>query len=266
MLRCQAAAVRSQHTRGMRLVDIEMRAEFIRQCDQVAERRAVAIHAEDGLGDDQAPARLAPIALQQRTQMIEIVVAKPLLPQPRRGDAMMQAGVVQAVGIDQRLAQQFRHGRQDGGIGLEPGIEHQRRLRALEGGELLLDRDIGIQRPGDEARRAGPRAIPLSPLARPRDQLRMAAEAEIVVAGKIDQPRAVSTNDVGALAPIRAQAPQPSAFRQFGEARFRQLIQSASHDAAQAAARCCDQAETWRTIAWVRRDSSSVEITNGGAT
>ena len=82
-------------------------------------------------GDDQAPARLALIALQQGPQMIEIVVAEPLLPQPRRSNAMMQAGVVEAV-RGRRSAQQLRHRSQVGGIGLNPALNTSAALAPLK--------------------------------------------------------------------------------------------------------------------------------------
>ena len=53
-------------------------------------------------------------------------LAEALLPQSAGRDAVMQAGMVEAVGIDQGLAQQLRERRQDGGVGLalQAQIDH----------------------------------------------------------------------------------------------------------------------------------------------
>ena len=83
----------------MGLVEVE---DGVVACGQRGQRRhvgAVAVHAEDRFGDDET--EIAGMRRQQFVEMGEVVVAEADLPQTLA--AGVQAGVVEAVGEDERL-------------------------------------------------------------------------------------------------------------------------------------------------------------------
>ena len=63
----RAAAVAAEHARGVGVVDHDRRAELLGRLDDPRQRRDVAVHAEDAVGDDEdeavRPARVRPALL-----------------------------------------------------------------------------------------------------------------------------------------------------------------------------------------------------------
>ena len=154
---------------------------------------AVAVHAEHTFRHNQARARLAGALGQQRIQVVEIVVPETYLPHARGLAAVMQAGMVQPVAEHQRvaLARYAQQGRQHGGVDLPARGEQQRRLGPLEAGQLGFDGFVQVEIARHQARGARAGAMARRPVGHALGQQGMPGQAEIVVAGEIDDVAAV---------------------------------------------------------------------------
>ena len=80
-------------------------------------------------------------------------------------------------------------------IGLKAGVENQRRLRALELGELGLQPFITIQIARHQPRGTASSTIDLQPLVGTLLEKRMLRESQIVIRGKIDQSATLALGD-----------------------------------------------------------------------
>jgi hypothetical protein len=88
----RSAAVAAQHARGVRVVDHHDGAVFFGQRGQLVHRADVAIHREDAVGDHQLVARLVGELLQQLFAVGGILVAEDLdLGRDSRAPSMMLA-------------------------------------------------------------------------------------------------------------------------------------------------------------------------------
>ena len=106
------------------------------------------------------------------------------------GAAEMHAGVIEPVGEDERLGAEHapvEQRLQDRSICLKAGGHDQCRGLLLQRGDLGLDSREQLEVAGDEARGAGPHAIARRPFFGTFDQRRMKPQAQIVVAGEIDE-------------------------------------------------------------------------------
>lgn len=98
MPRAQAPPLRAEHAGGMGFIHVGEGAMLPRQCAQPGDVGAVAIHAEHAFRHDDPQARIICVADQQAFQMIEVVVPEADLPHACRHAALVQAGMVQAIG------------------------------------------------------------------------------------------------------------------------------------------------------------------------
>ena len=162
----------------------------ILQLNQLGERRRVAVHREDRVGDDQL-ARRARLG-QQPFELVEITVPVTVQLGARQPRSIDDAGVVEAVEKDGRVAVAERGDRAD--VGQVAGADHERRLAALEGRDLLLQRggrgivshhQAGGARTGSGGRAAGGGF----------DQRRVPGQAEVVVGGEVDETLAAAIRD-----------------------------------------------------------------------
>ncbi len=123
----------------MGLVDHQPAAVVTGQPRQLPQRRQVAVHREDPVGDDQ---RGAPLGLAQPPgEVLDVAVAVDEGLGPGEATAVDDAGVVELVGED-RLARPGE-GRDRAGIRQVAGAEEQRRLVSLEAGQPLLQPAVG---------------------------------------------------------------------------------------------------------------------------
>ncbi len=136
------------------------------------------------------------------------------LPRPSGVAAEMHAGVVEAVGEDERLGAKhaaIENGLERGGVGLEARRHEERGFLALEARKLGLDRAKQLEISGDEARGSGSHAPFVRPRDRPADQGLVEAKPEIVVAAEIDViPPSASTVRASRVATASKNRRKPS--------------------------------------------------------
>ncbi|ODS01513.1 hypothetical protein AUC69_06605 [Methyloceanibacter superfactus] len=124
----EPASPLAQDARRMGIVDDQRRVMGAGQTRDLRDRRHVAIHGEHALGKDEFRAAIALKLSQKLGEVIGVPVAVTLLAHARRLAAEMHAGVVEAVGENQRLGAE--HGAieqrlQHRGVGLEAGRHDQ---------------------------------------------------------------------------------------------------------------------------------------------
>lgn len=164
---------------------------------------AVAIHAEDALGHDEARARGAGPFGQQVFQVRQVVMAEADLAHAGGLAAMVQAGVVEPVGVDLRLALRGRgleQGRQHRGVGLPAAGQQQGGLGAFQARQLGFDLFVQVQVAAYQPRGLRAGAVPGGPQAGALGQQRVARQSQVVVAGEIDQGAAIEGQPAGGVA------------------------------------------------------------------
>ena len=144
----------------------------------------VAVHGEDAVRDHQLVSGLVGDFLQQLLAVIGILVPEDLDLRPRQPRAIDDAGVVQLVGENEIfLAEDRAHGAR---IGREPTLEDDARLDIFEASNLLLKFHMDAHRSGNGAHRTRANAEFLRGFQRCFNQLGMIREAEVIVAGQVD--------------------------------------------------------------------------------
>ena len=158
------STVAAQHARGVGVIDEDGRADRLGRLDDGRQGRDVAVHREHAVGDDEdQPIRLAGALatvldrlVQDRLERLDVGVREDLARRLRQAHAVDDRGVVESVADDQvGLA---GDGRDDAGVGREAGLEGEDGWRALELGELGLERLVHRHRPGDRPDGARPDA------------------------------------------------------------------------------------------------------------
>ena len=160
----------------MRLVDDEQGTVHVAERLQFAQRRAVAVHREDGVGDEElAPRR----CLEQPLDGGEVAVREDLDPRFREPAAVDQRSVVERVGEDQIL----RSGEDgnDGAVGRVAAVEEHRRFGACESGQRPLQLVLRKEIAADEAARPRARAPLPRALRESLGHPRVAREPEVIV-------------------------------------------------------------------------------------
>jgi len=164
---------------------------------QFVERGQVAVHAEDGVGDDQLAAGRA--FFQQPGQRGHVVVRVAVdlgalrLGQLHRVD---QRGVVELVG--EHGGATAGKGRGDGDIGQVAGGKAEHPGKADEGGKGLFQVFVRLGMAADQMRGAAAGA-PLSGACGQRSgEARVAGQAEVIVAGEIEQALPVDRDGAAA--------------------------------------------------------------------
>jgi hypothetical protein len=175
------ATARAVHANGMNLVEIGQRAKFFCKIAERLDRAEIAIHGIDRFEGDQL-GRGGIIRLQQLPQMIDIVVTEHTLLPTVAADTLDHRGVVQFVGIDDETRKQPRQRRERCVIGDVGRGEDQRRLLAMQIGQLGLQRLVIDRGARDVARAPGPCARGLQRLVHRLEHDRMLAHPEVVVA------------------------------------------------------------------------------------
>ena len=139
-----------------------------------------AVHRIDALERDHLR-RVGRHLLQQLFEMAEVVVAEDVLLAAAAPDALDHRGVVQLVGEDHEPRHQPLQRRQRRVVGDIARGEQQRRLLAVQVGQLGLELDVIMRRAGDVARAAGAGADRIDRLVHGRRAPPGLAHAEIVV-------------------------------------------------------------------------------------
>ena len=196
----------------MRLVDDNARAVALGELDDGGERRHVAVHREDRIGDDQTTTSGTP---QTPREVVEVAVLVDERVGKREPAAVDDRGVVQCIGENGRAA--LRERRDDARVREVAGPEEHARLAAGELRESLLQPRVDRHRARYQSRRARPGA-PAQRRVRSRlAHARMLREPEVVVRAQQQDRLAVDKH----LRPLRAAdntgAPVQSAPAQIGE-------------------------------------------------
>ena len=184
----RAPPVLAQDAAGVRVVDHNQRLEPLGPLDDRRQRRDVAVHAEDAVGDDQLDPLVA-VLLEMALEVVHV--------------AMLDGGVVQLVADDDvALAHQRL---EDSQVGGEARLEDERRLRVLELGEPTLEVLVDRHRAGDGADRARAGAPFFGRLDHGRLQPGVGRQSEVVVGREVEHVLPVHDH-LGVLG--RAQHPQ----------------------------------------------------------
>ena len=178
------AAVAAQHARGVGVVDHHDGAVLLGQGGELVHRADVAVHREHAVGDDQLVAGLVLRSPAAVPRSGDVLVAKDLDLGAREPRAVDDAGVVQLVGEDEVvLAQDRAHG---AGVGRESALEDHAGFDVLEARDLLFEFHVDAHGAGDGAHCARAHAQFARGLQGRLDQLGVVAQAEVVVAGQVD--------------------------------------------------------------------------------
>ena len=198
-----AAAVAAQHARGVRVVDHHDGAVLLGQRGELVHRADVAVHGEDAVGDDELVARLVLDLLQQFLAVGDVLVAEDLDLGAREPRAVDDAGVVQLVGEDEVV---FAEDGADGaGVGREAALKDDAGLDIFEARDLFFELHVDAHGAGDGAHGARAHAEGARGGQRGFNELGVVGQAEIVVAGEVDDLFAVVVADRGLLVVEHAQ-------------------------------------------------------------
>ena len=187
----------------MGIVDHHDGAVLLRQHGQLVHRPDVAVHREHAVGDHQLAAGLVGHLLQQFLAVRRVFVPEHLDLGSRKARAVDDAGVVQLIGEDEVVFPQ--NGAHGAGVGRKTALEDHARLHILEARDLLLEVHVDAHGPGDGPHRARTHAeLPRGRKGR-FDQLGMVGQAQVIVAGQVDDLLAVVVADGGLLVVENAQ-------------------------------------------------------------
>ena len=146
----QTSAARTIEADRVHFVDIGQCVVSFGKRDDFADRREVAVHRVEALEHDELGA-VERFGGEQLFEMGDVVVAPQFLFAARALHALDHRIVVQGVGEDQAIGQKARDRRNRREIGYPARGEGERRLFAMQVGELGLELDDRIVRAGDVA-------------------------------------------------------------------------------------------------------------------
>ncbi len=174
------AAALADHAEAVGIVGHQPGVVFARERRQFRERRQVAVHRENTVGDDEDATMLVTFVTQEPLGIGEIVMREGRHAGAAQPCAGPEAGMGQRVEQHQiALAHQRRD---DPGIGEIAGAEDAGRRRTLQPRQPLLQFAQQRMIAGDEAGGAGARAILFDSRGGRRFHRRVMSEIEIVVA------------------------------------------------------------------------------------
>ena len=171
---------------------------------QLAERSAVSVHGEDGVGDDELATRRRP---QQAGDRADIAVRVDLDARPGKAATVDDRGVVQGIREDQVLGAGERG--EEAAIGGVAAAEEDCCLGAFEPGELRLQLVLRQEVATDQPARACPGAPRARSTGERLDDAGVRSEPEVVVGAEVDQPLPGTQLDLGPRrGPQRLHRPQ----------------------------------------------------------
>ena len=182
----RAAAILAQRAETVRVVDHQPGAVLLAQGQQRGQRRQVAIHAEDAVGDDDF--RFCRACRQQGRQGIEVRMRIHARLDAGQARAVDQRGVVQRFRKNLRVRIARRQGRQHSQISHVAGTEIQGarlvQVGADESGQPFFQLRVGAAVATDQVRSAAAGAIQVGALFQRGDDARMRRQAQVVIAAK----------------------------------------------------------------------------------
>ncbi len=184
----------------------------------------VAVHAEHPVGDDQPlPFAVGRLTRHQLLEGPDISMRIDNGAGCRKPTPVDNRGVVEAVGEDNVI--RTEQPLQDTGIGGISGIEHQRRLCSLEGGDAFFEAVVQAHAAGDKAAGAAAGAELPRRATRFLDQAGMVGQAEVVIGTEQEVVAAVDRH-VRFLGAIDG----PQGAKHVGGAQLRQLCLQLIHE------------------------------------
>ena len=174
----RAASAFADDAEAVGIVHHDPGAVFLRQAADLREVRDVAAHGEDAVRHDEAAGALrhAPELL---LQIVHIVVLEAEHLPEGQSAAVVQARVVLAV--HDHIVPATDNRADDAEVRLEPGGEGHHRLFPQEGGQLLFQLKVQLQRAVEEARAGAAGAILLQRLKPCPDHIGVRRQTEVVV-------------------------------------------------------------------------------------
>ena len=207
----RAGAAFPKDAHRMRLIHEEEGVVAAGEADELGQRGSIAIHGEDGIGEDEASAVVA-AGLEAFGQGVEVEVGIDVDGGARQARAIDEGGVVQGIGVDGVLGADERG--DDTDIGVVPGVEEEGGVGALPGGDALFEPPVGRQVADDETGGAGAKALALHGVASRCEEGRVVGQTEIVVGAEVDGGLAID-QDFGRLGAVDgAHAPSEAALLQ----------------------------------------------------
>ena len=153
-----AAAARAVHADRVDFVDVGHGVVALGELDDLLDRRDVAVHRVEALEHDELGGRIR--RLQELLEMRDVVVPPHLLLAAGPAHALDHRVVVELVRQDQAVRHQRGDGRDAGEIGDPARGEDERRLLAVQIGELRLELDDAMVGAGDVAGAARANSVP----------------------------------------------------------------------------------------------------------
>ncbi len=182
------APLRTEHANTVRVVHIEQR--LLHACHQAqgAQRRDIAVHAENAVCGQHRRAFGRALELAHRAFHIQVRIA----PQPATGQprGIEQAGVIEPVlhaDIVFFAEQRLLHGQ----VGDEAAAEQQRRRIAQPFGDFAFQCFVRGVVPADQMRGGGAGTIAGSGILQRGDHFELLRQAQVVVGTETGQPTAV---------------------------------------------------------------------------
>ena len=179
-----AAAARAQHALAVGVVHHERDAVLLGHRGDFVQRRDVAVHAEDAVGDDEPPGSRAGL-LNRAAQVrhVGVRIANDLGAAEAAG--VDDAGVVEFVGKDDVVGADQRG---DGGdVGHEAALEGDARFGLFEGSQFFFQLHMECHGAGDGAHRARADAVAVDGLLGRGAQAGIVGQAEVVVGAEVEQ-------------------------------------------------------------------------------
>ena len=199
-----AAAVAAEDAGGVGVVDHHDGVVLLGECGELVDGTDVAVHREDAVGDDELAAGLVLDLFEELFGVGDVLVAEDLDLGAGEAGAVDDGGVVELVRQDEVA---FAEDGGDGaGVGGEAGLEDDAGFDVLEAGDLFFELHVDAHGAGDGADGSGADAELLGGGDGGFAEFGMVAEAEIVVAGEVDDLFAVVGADGGLLIVEDAEA------------------------------------------------------------
>ena len=174
-----ARAARAEDAERVRLVDHQARAVAVAELGDLGQRRHVALHREHAVDDHEHAAAVAGRLLERVLEAVDAVVAERAQLGPGEDAAVEDRRVI--AGVDHHRVARAEDRPEGAEVGLVAGGEDQRSLGAEPVGQLLLELEVQVGGPVQEARSGQARAVAVERLERALFDAFVAGQAQVVV-------------------------------------------------------------------------------------
>ena len=179
-----AAPPAAQHARGMRVIHHHDAVVFLPKVAQLRQRRNIAVHRKNTVGNDQLLARKIRVLFEDALAVLHVLVLENLDRGSGKTRAIDDRSVIQLVGNNQIVfSQNCRHRSR---VGRKSRLKHHAGFHLLERRDLLLQ--LQMQFHGASNRANGPRtrAVSLHRVQRGFAQRLVRGQPQVVVRSEVD--------------------------------------------------------------------------------